>query len=113
MVALSPELLVCDVLAIESPIMIQGQLFCRCPADVENKVAQCALPHELLAICTHLPVRLQWRSAFCIAAAKFPLPEVAGLMVAMKLTVIHELVQIICRQGTRTLAYCVHPLVYV
>ena len=93
--------------------MIQGQLFCRCPADVETRSRNVHCHIELLAICTHLPVRLQWRSAFCIAAAKFPLPEVAGLMVAMKLTVIHELVQIICRQGTRTLAYCVHPLVYV
>ena len=65
-----------------------------------NKVTQCALPHELLAICTHLPVRLQWLSAFCIAAAKFPLPKVVGLVVAMELTVIHELVQIICREGT-------------
>ena len=48
----------------------------------------------------------------CIAAARLPLPEVMGFMVAMRLTVIHELVQIICRQGTHTLAYCVHPPVY-
>ena len=43
---------------------------------------------------------LQWRSAFCIAAAKFPLPTVVRLVVAMELTVIHELVQIICSEGT-------------
>ena len=59
------------------------------------------MPHEVLPICTHLPVCLQWRSAVCIAAAKFPLPEVVGLAVAMELTVIHELMQIICRKGTQ------------
>ena len=93
--------------------MIQGQLFCQCPADGESKIAQSALPYELLAICTHLPVCLQWRSAFCIAAARFPLPEFMGVMMAMKPTPVRELVHIICRPGTHTLAYCVHPPLHV